>query len=75
MEINDIPQNIIGVPWVQSLLSYGVQYWICYSLTIFSLIIIIIEFRNLTDYYLRSMRNKYFIEAFESSIRDRENRY
>ena len=72
MEIKDIPQSIVDIPYIQCLLSYGIQYWICYLLTIFSLIIFIIEIKNLTNYYLRSMRNKYFIDAFESSINDRK---
>lgn len=69
----DIPVFIIN-NCIGSFLNNHLRFWVCYVLTSISLVIIIIEFDALTNYYLRTMRYKYFIDAFESKIHERRGK-
>lgn len=46
------------------------RYWISFVLTGVALVIMVVEFDLLTNYYLKSSRNKCFMDAFEAAINE-----
>jgi len=74
MSSENIPRFLRDMTFFPYIFNYTSKFYICYTLTCIVLIILIIEFDALINYYLKSMRNKYFIDAFEESINNRNNK-
>lgn len=70
----DIPEWILNLHNFRSYFNGTSKYWLCFGLTALSIVILVIEFDALINYYLKDVRNKYFIDAFEESIKERKNR-
>lgn len=67
---SDIPEGIFKIKLISCFVNSEMRYWISFALTGLALLIIVIEFDSLTNYYLKSSRNKYFIDAFETVINE-----
>lgn len=51
----------------------GVKHWVCLILVMISVVFLVICFDSLINYYLKTMRNKYLIDAVEEKISERQN--
>ncbi len=67
---SDIPEGIFHITFIARFVNSEVRYWLSFALTGLALSMIVIEFDSLTNYYLKSSRNKYFIDAFEEIINE-----
>lgn len=65
---SDIPEGLFQIKYIAQFINSKTRYWISFALTGLALSMVVIEFDSLTNYYLKSSRNKYFIDAFEDVI-------
>lgn len=72
LSFSNVPYIIKNVELFQEILNFKLKYGICFSLNCIAVVILVIEFDALINYYLKTMRNKYFKDAFESKIDDRK---
>lgn len=70
-----LPEHLIMLqmvnPYIDKVVSYKTQYYICLFITWFSLISMTICFSSLIDYYLNDMRNKFFIDAVDEKSKEK----
>lgn len=69
-----IPDWIFAIKILDAIISRGLQSILCKVITGITLILLIISFDSLVNYYLRSMRNKYFIDAIDEIIEERSKK-
>ena len=62
-----LPQKLCTI-----ILQYNVKYYFCVFLVYMSVINVLICFDALINYYLKTMRNKYLIDAVKEIIKERE---
>lgn len=67
----DLPQSFMEYPIMRTIINYKVKYIICFLATYCSLIVLIICFDSLINYYLKTMRNKYLIDAVDNLMEER----
>lgn len=70
----DIPERILNLQHFSTYFNGTTKYWLCFGMTVVAIVILIIEFDALINCYLKDVRNKYFIDAFEESVNERKNR-
>lgn len=68
LELSNVPERIMSKPIMQIIESNNLIYWVAFILTYIAIAFLIIEFDTLLNYYLKDLRNKYFMEAFEEHI-------
>ena len=67
-----IPKYILDFCCLRNIINARTKYWICCCMISVAITILVIEFDALINYYLKNMRNKYFIDAVEEKIRERK---
>lgn len=65
-----LPIFLFEIQLIDNVLSIRLQYLICLILTWLAICFIIICFDSLTNYYLKTMRNKYFIDAVDEIAKE-----
>lgn len=64
-----IPTNVCNI-----ILQYNIKYYFCVLLLYLAVVNILICFDSLINYYLKTMRNKYLIDAVKETIKERNEK-
>ena len=69
IDISKLPGKIMQKPVMQLIQNNNIIYWSAFLLTLSAICLLVVEFDTLINYYLKDLRNKYFIDAFEDHIK------
>lgn len=71
---SNIPKIIMNLPNINKLINVQVKFIICDVLSYIAVVLLVICFDSLINYYLKTMRNKYLINAVDDMIKERNNK-
>ena len=74
MQRTDLPHWIYNIELSSYFINGKMKFMLCFLVTWISIVILIICFDSLVNYYLRSMRNKYLIDAVNELSNERNKK-